>query len=47
MVRAAALGYAVANATDEVKAVADRITVSNEEHAIAQIVNDLASYEFQ
>ncbi|MBO5938531.1 MAG: HAD family phosphatase [Clostridia bacterium] len=41
MVKEAALGYAVANATDEVKAVADRITVSNEEHAIARIIQEL------
>ena len=43
MIQTAALGYAVANATDEVKAVAARITVSNEEHAIARIVEDLES----
>ncbi len=41
MIRAAGVGVAVANAYDSVKAVADRITVSNEEHAIAQIVADL------
>ena len=38
----AAIGYAVANASDDLKAVADRITVSNEEHAIAKIIEDLA-----
>ena len=38
MLRAAGLGVAVANATPEVKAVADIVTVSNEEHAIAKII---------
>lgn len=42
MVKNAAIGYAVANASDDLKAVADRITVSNEEHAIAKIIEDLA-----
>lgn len=41
MVKNAAIGYAVANASDDLKAVADRITVSNEEHAIARIIEDL------
>ena len=41
MIRAAGIGIAVANAVPEVKAVADHITVSNDEHAIAQIVFDL------
>ena len=43
MIRKAAIGYAVANASDETKAIADRITVSNEEHAIAKIIEDLAN----
>lgn len=42
MLRAAGMGYAVANAVEEAKAVADRITVSNNEHAIARIVEELA-----
>ena len=42
MLQAAGLGYAVANAVEEAKAVADRITVSNNEHAIARIVEELA-----
>ena len=42
MVKKAAIGYAVANASDDLKAVADRITVSNEEHAIAKIIDDLS-----
>ncbi len=41
MIKAAGIGYAVANALPEVKAVADRVTVSNEQHAIAAIVKDL------
>ena len=41
MIKAAGLGIAVSNATETVKAVADAITVSNEEHAIAKIIYDL------
>ncbi len=41
MIRDAGVGYAVANAQPSVKAVADRITVSNEEHAIAKIIEEL------
>ena len=41
MLRVAKCGVAVANATEETKAVADHITVSNEEHAIAQIIKDI------
>ena len=41
MLQAAGLGIAVANAQPEVKAAADHITVSNEEHAIARIISDL------
>ena len=43
MISAAGLGVAVANACDGAKAVADLITVSNEEHAIAKIIYDLES----
>ena len=46
MVKNAALGYAVSNASDDLKAVADRITVSNEEHAIAKIIEDLNNTSF-
>lgn len=45
MIVAAGIGIAVSNARDAVKAVADRITVSNEEHAIAQIIRDIESGE--
>lgn len=41
MVKAAGIGYAVNNAVDELKAVADRITVSNDENAIAKIIYEL------
>ena len=41
IIRQAEIGFAVANAVDEVKAVADHITVSNDEHAIAAIVDML------
>lgn len=41
MLRAADIGYAVGNATPEVKAAADRVTVDASEHAIAAIINDL------
>jgi Cof subfamily protein (haloacid dehalogenase superfamily) len=43
MLRAAGIGYAVANARTAVKEAADRLTVSNEEHAIAAIVEELES----
>lgn len=41
MIKAAGIGYAVQNAVPEAKAVADRITVSNNDHAIAAIINEL------
>ena len=41
MLCAAKVGFAVANARPEVKAAADAVTVSNEEHAIAKIIEDL------
>jgi Cof subfamily protein (haloacid dehalogenase superfamily) len=41
MFRAAGLGVAVANACQAAKDAADYITVSNEEHAIAQIISDI------
>jgi len=43
MIRAAGLGIAVANAREEVKAAADHVTVSNEQHAIARIISDIES----
>ena len=41
MIQLADIGYAVANAVDEVKQVADRITVSHNESAIAKIIAEL------
>lgn len=41
MVRDADVGYAVANAVDSLKAVADRITVSVTDGAIARIIEEL------
>lgn len=41
MLRAAGLGIAVANASENAKAAADLVTVSNEEHALARIISDL------
>jgi hydroxymethylpyrimidine pyrophosphatase-like HAD family hydrolase len=41
MIEAAGVGIAVSNAVDEAKAVADRITVSNEEHALAMTVEEI------
>ena len=41
MLNSAGLGIAVSNATESVRAVADIVTVSNEEHAIARIIYDL------
>ena len=42
LLRMADIGYAVANATPECKAAADRLTVSNVENAIAAIIEELA-----
>ena len=47
LLQAAGLGVAVDNAVPEVKAVADVITVSNEDHAIAAIVSALDSGEIK
>lgn len=46
MIRTAGIGFAVANAVPEAKAVADHITVSNNEHAIAAIINGLDRGEY-
>lgn len=43
MISVAGTGYAVANAKDKVKAAADYVTVSNNEHAIAKIIDDIDS----
>ena len=41
LLKSAAIGFAVANASPLAKEAADYITVSNEEHAIAKIIGDL------
>ena len=41
MIHMAGAGFAVENASQAAKAVADFITVSNEEHAIARIIDNL------
>lgn len=43
MLLAGDIGYAVANATEEVKALADRLTVDCAEHAIAAVIRELES----
>lgn len=43
MLKEAALGVAVSNASEAAKRAADYITVSNEEHAIARVISDLDS----
>ena len=43
MLRGADIGIAVSNAHPDVLAIADRVTVSNNEHAIAQIIRNLES----
>ena len=46
MIRAAGRGFAVANAVPEAKEAADYITVSNNEHAIAAIIDGLDQNKF-
>lgn len=41
MIKRARVGIAVANATEDTKAAADYITVTNEENAIARIIKDI------
>lgn len=43
MIQTAQVGIAMGNAVEKVKKVADYITVTNNEHAIAKIVSDLES----
>ena len=43
MLQTAGVGVAVANAAPAVRAVADYMTVSNEEHAIARVIADIES----
>lgn len=39
MVEYAGLGVAMGNATDELKELADFVTLSNEEHGVAHVIN--------
>lgn len=41
MLKVADISYAVGNATEEVKNLADRVTVTNNESAIAKIINEI------
>ncbi len=41
LLECADIGYAVGNAIDSVKAVADRVTVKNTEHALKAIIEDI------
>ncbi len=41
MIKAAKLGVAVKNAVPELKEIADYVTVSNDEHAIARLIYDI------
>ena len=43
MIKAAGVGIAVGNALPEVKAAADLVTVTNDEHAIARVIADIES----
>ena len=45
MIRTAGVGIAVANATEDAKNAADRITVSNEESAIARVIEEIENGE--
>ena len=47
MFRAAGIGIAVSNAFEDALKAADFVTVSNEEHAIAQVIYDLEKGKFK
>jgi len=47
MFREAGLGIAVSNASPEALAAADLVTVSNEEHAIAEIIYGIESGKYR
>jgi hydroxymethylpyrimidine pyrophosphatase-like HAD family hydrolase len=40
MIKAAGLGVAMGNAQEELKAAADLVTVTNNEHAVAKIIRE-------
>lgn len=47
MIKEAKIGVAVGNALDSVKAVADVVTVTNNDHAIAKIIYDIENGELE
>ena len=47
MIKEAKIGIAVGNALDSVKAVADIVTVTNNDHAIAKIIYDIEKGELK
>ena len=47
MFKTAGIGIAVSNACKEALDAADRVTVSNEEHAIARVIDDLERGEYE
>ena len=47
MIKEAKIGIAVGNALDSVKAVADSVTVTNNDHAIAKIIYDIEKGELK
>ena len=47
MLKAARLGIAVANASKSAMDVADAVTVSNEEHAIAEVIYGIESGKYR
>jgi hydroxymethylpyrimidine pyrophosphatase-like HAD family hydrolase len=46
ILKKAKIGIAVANANESTKAAADCLTVSNEEHAIAKVIDDLENKKY-
>lgn len=46
MIKAAGVGIAVENACEQAKSAADYITVTNDQHAIARIIEDLENGKF-
>lgn len=47
LIKEAGMGFAVENAVDEVKAVADYVTGSNDDHAIAKIIYGIESGKYK
>jgi Cof subfamily protein (haloacid dehalogenase superfamily) len=47
MLKAARYGIAVANCSEKARAAADYVTVSNEEHALAQVIHDIENGKYK